>query len=135
MQLIKNTYYTIDADNESTIASREGMSGLKRKAQEIVLSMQLTVLDKIDRRRILALYLNKVNYGNNIRGVEKASQYYFGKSASQLNLSESAFLAGLINSPNSYNPYNNLYKYDNEYLSSDIDYLKTELKEEMKLLT
>lgn len=124
MQLIKNTYYTIDADNESTIASREGMSGLKRKAQEIVLSMQLTVLDKIDRRRILALYLNKVNYGNNIRGVEKASQYYFGKSASQLNLSESAFLAGLINSPNSYNPYNNLYKYDNEYLSSDIDYLK-----------
>ena len=122
MQLIKNSYFSIDAGSESTIASREGMSGIKRKMQEIVLSLELELLTDTQKQDIIAMYINKVNYGNNIRGIEKAAEYYFGKSAKELNLGESAFLAGIINSPNAYNPYNDLYKYDSEYLSPDINY-------------
>ena len=124
MQLVKNSYFSIDADDESTIAARTGMSGVKRKMQEIVLSLQLENFTDTTKQQIMAMYINKVNYGNNIRGVEKAAQYYFGKSAENLNLSESAFLAGLINSPNTYNPYNDLYKYDNYYLDPDSEYLE-----------
>ena len=113
MQLIKNTYFSIDADDESTIAAREGMSGIKRKMQEIVLALELELRTDITKQQIIAMYINKVNYGDNIRGVQKAAEYYFGKDAKNLNLTESAFLAGLINSPNTYNPYNDLYKEDN----------------------
>ena len=124
MQLIKNSYFSIDADADSTIAAREGMSGIKRKMQEIVLALELENFTETSKQEIIAMYINKVNYGNNIRGVEKAAQYYFGKSAENLNLSESAFLAGLINSPNTYNPYNDLHKYDNYYLDPDSEYLQ-----------
>lgn len=123
MQLVKNSYFSIDAGEDSTIASREGMSGIKRKMQEIVMSLELELFKDVSKQDIIAMYINKVNYGNNIRGVEKAAEYYFGKSAKDLNLGESAFLAGIINSPNANNPYNQLYKYDSEYLSPDIDYL------------
>ncbi len=124
MQLIKNTYFSIDADDESTIAAREGMSGIKRKMQEIVLALELENRTSVTKQQIIAMYINKVNYGNNIRGVQKAAQYYFGKDAKNLTLSECAFLAGLINSPNSYNPYNDNLKYDNSYLDPDINYLE-----------
>ena len=124
MQLIKNSYFSIDDGENSTLASREGMSGIKRKMQEIVLSLQLELLTDTQKQDIIAMYINKVNYGNNIRGVEKAAEYYFGKSAKDLNIGESAFLAGIINSPNAYNPYNELYKYNSEYLSPDIDYVE-----------
>lgn len=123
MQLIKNTYFQIDDDENSTMADRDGLAGIRRKLQEIVLSIELN--SEISKQETMALFLNKINFGNNIRGVEKAAQYYFGKSASELNLSESAFLAGIINSPNNYNPYNDLYK-DNPnyiYLNPDIEYL------------
>ena len=125
MQLIKNSYYSIDADDQSTIAAREGMSGIKRKMQEIALALELELKTETSKQDIISMYINKVNYGNNIRGVQKAAQYYFGKDAKDLNLSESAFLAGLINSPNNYNPYNDLYKEDNYYLDPDHEYLKT----------
>ena len=123
MQLIKNTYFTIDDGENSTIAVREGMGGIKRKMQEIVLSTQLELFTDTNKKDILAMYINKVNYGDNIRGVEKAAEYYFGKSAKQLNLSEAAFLAGIVNSPASYNPYGNIYKKYSEYYDEDTDYL------------
>ena len=124
MQLIKNSYFSIDAGEDSTIAARSGMSGIKRKMQEIVLALELENFTETRKQDILAMYINKVNYGNNIRGVQKASEYYFGKNACELNLTESAFLAGLINSPNTYNPYNDLYKNDNYYLDPEINYLE-----------
>lgn len=124
MQLIKNSYFSVDAGEESTIASREGMSGIKRKMQEIVLALELELSKDVSKRDIIAMYINKVNYGNNIRGIEKAAEYYFGKQAKDLNLGESAFLAGIINSPNSNNPYNELYKHNSKYLSEDINYLQ-----------
>ncbi len=134
MQLIKNSYFSIDAGEDSTIASRTGMSGIKRKMQEIVLALELENFTETTKQEILAMYINKVNYGNNIRGVQKAAEYYFGKNACELNLTESAFLAGLINSPNTYNPYNDLYKNDNYYLDPEINYLQNAYERRAEVL-
>ena len=61
---------------------------------------------ELSKNQILELYLNLIFLGgNNICGVEVASNYYFSKSANELTLAESAFLAGINHSPNSYNPF------------------------------
>src|SRR5699024_1915696 len=55
---------------------------------------------------ILELYLNILFVGgDNLHGVELGAQYYFNKSAKDLDLAECAFLAGINSSPNAYNPY------------------------------
>ena len=102
MQLIKNSYFSIDAGDDST----EREATIEYKVQQIMLSMQLET--QLSKKEIFELYMNKLNFGDRIRGVEKASKYYFGKSASEMNLSESALLAGIINMPNQYNPYHYL---------------------------
>lgn len=102
MQLVKNTYFSIEDGDNST----ERSATLSYKAQQIVLSMQLE--KQLSKREIFELYVNKLNFGDHIRGVQKAAQYYYGKNASQLTLAESALLAGIINLPNTYNPYNYL---------------------------
>ncbi len=102
MQLVKNTYFQVDDLENSTIAEKS----VDRKVQEIWTALKLETL--IDKKQIFQLYLNKLNFGGNIRGVQKAAQYYFGKNANDLSLSESALLAGIINRPNAYNPYENL---------------------------
>ncbi|MBR0473479.1 MAG: transglycosylase domain-containing protein [Erysipelotrichaceae bacterium] len=100
MQVIKNSYFAVD-----TIAVREGGEGIARKVQEIYYSLKINNL--ISKGKVIELYINKVNYGANTRGVEVAADYYFDKSAKDLTLVESAMLAGLVNAPNSYNPYYN----------------------------
>lgn len=102
MQLVKNSYFSIDAGDDST----EREATIEYKVQQIFLSMQLET--QLNKKEIFELYVNKLNFGDRIRGVEKAAQYYFGKSASELNLSESALLAGIVNLPNKYNPYHYL---------------------------
>ena len=130
MQLIKNSYFQIDAGEDSTIAE----SSIVRKAQEIMLAIEADY--KMPKEDILIDYLNRINFGNNIRGIEKAAQYYFGKDASDLNLPESAFLAGIINSPNSYNPYNELIKNDpnSMYTSQAVEYLNNGTKRRNEVL-
>lgn len=59
----------------------------------------------MNKDEILALYLNIIYVGPNVYGIETGSNYYFNKSVSDLSLEECAFLAGINNSPNSYNPY------------------------------
>lgn len=124
MQLVKNSYFQLDANGESTMAAASGMAGVKRKAQEIVLAMECN--RELSKKEVIALYINKINFGNNIRGVQKAAQYYFGKDAKDINLVEACFLAGIINSPNNYNPYNELYKNNPSYiyLNPNITYLE-----------
>ena len=99
MQLVKNSYFSIEDGQQST----ERKATIRYKVQQILLSMELET--KIDKKEIFALYINKVNFGDRIRGVQKAAQYYFGKNVSDLSLSESAMLAGIVNLPNRYNPY------------------------------
>ena len=106
MQLVKNTYFTNDDTGEE--AARSGARGVKRKAQEIALAMELEKYKT--KQDIFESYVNKLNFGgsNNIRGIQKAAQYYFGKNISECNMVEGALLAGVINAPNYYNPFYNL---------------------------
>ncbi|MBO7698152.1 MAG: transglycosylase domain-containing protein, partial [Erysipelotrichaceae bacterium] len=106
MQLVKNTYFVNDETGE--YASRSGASGVKRKVQEIALAFELE--DAKSKQDLFESYVNKLNFGgaNNIRGIQKASHYYFGKNLSECTLIEGALLAGVINAPNYYNPFYNL---------------------------
>ncbi|MBA2875073.1 PBP1A family penicillin-binding protein [Thermaerobacillus caldiproteolyticus] len=77
---------------------------LKRKAQELWLALRLE--QKYSKHEILEMYLNKVYYSNNVYGVAKAAEFYFGKTdLKDLTLPEAALLAGMPQSPNNYNPY------------------------------
>lgn len=71
-----------------------------RKAKEIVLSVLVTM--RYSKETILTLYLNEIYYGQMATGVEKAAEVYFGKHASEVGLSEAAFIAGLPQAPNYY---------------------------------
>lgn len=70
-----------------------------RKVREIVIAYQLE--RALPKRRIFELYLNVVEWGRNIYGIEAASRYYFGKSAANLDPLEAATLAALLPSPRS----------------------------------
>lgn len=99
MQLVKNSYFSVENGTQST----ERQATIRYKVQQILLSMELET--KMNKRDIFELYVNKINFGDRIRGVQKAAEYYFGKNVSELSLSESAMLAGIVNLPNRYNPY------------------------------
>lgn len=77
----------------------------KRKVKEMARAYYIE--KELSKDQILELYLNLIYMGGNtnIYGVEVASNYYFSKSASELDLAESAFLAGINNTPNSYDPF------------------------------
>lgn len=77
----------------------------QRKIQEVVLAIWLE--RKFTKTQILDLYLNRVYFGSGAYGVEAAAQRYFGKSARQLSLGESALLAGLVKSPSRLAPNRN----------------------------
>jgi penicillin-binding protein 1A len=78
---------------------------LSRKLQEVALALWLE--HKFSKDRILELYLNRVYFGAGAYGVEAAAQRYFGKSARQVTLAESALLAGLVKSPSRLAPTHN----------------------------
>ena len=75
----------------------------KRKVTEMARAYYIE--KELSKDQILELYLNLIFMGGNTYGVEVASDYYFGKSARDLTLAECAFLAGINNTPNSYDPY------------------------------
>jgi penicillin-binding protein 1A len=79
---------------------------LRRKLKEAVLAARIE--DQYSKHEILELYLNKVYFGEGLYGAEAASQGYFGKPASDLDVSEAALLAGLVKSPSVYAPTVNL---------------------------
>ncbi len=78
---------------------------LKRKIAEAWLTLRMET--HYSKDEILEGYLNTINYGG-VFGIENASQYYFGKSASDLNLAEASILAGIPKSPNNYEPIGNI---------------------------
>ncbi|MCS6875029.1 MAG: PBP1A family penicillin-binding protein [Pyrinomonadaceae bacterium] len=96
-QLVKNLFLT----PEKTI---------KRKLQEAYMSIILET--RLTKEQIFTLYVNQIYLGQQagvaIYGVGEAANAYFGKDVSQLDLAESAFIAGLIRSPNRYSPYKSL---------------------------
>src|SRR5437762_8398445 len=78
---------------------------LSRKLLEAMVAFRIE--RQFTKQQILELYVNRIYFGTGCYGVETASQLYFGKSASKLNLSEAALLAGLIRSPNRFSPLKN----------------------------
>jgi penicillin-binding protein 1A len=78
---------------------------INRKILEAMVAMRIE--QKFSKQQILELYMNRIYFGSGCYGVETASQAYFGKNASKLNLSEAALLAGLIRSPNRFSPLKN----------------------------
>jgi 1A family penicillin-binding protein len=75
-----------------------------RKIKELILSYKLE--KEFSKDDILQMYLNEIPYGSNAYGVEAASKKYFGKSVSEINISEAAILAALPQAPSLYSPYN-----------------------------
>ena len=74
-----------------------------RKAEELLLSLDLEA--NYSKDEILELYLNTIYYGSNFYGIGPAAEGYFGKRPAELQLPESAMLAGLPNAPSLYSPY------------------------------
>lgn len=79
---------------------------LQRKIKEAFLSLLLE--SRFNKRQILKLYFDRAYMGGGAFGVEAASQYYFGKSVRNINMAESALLAGLFKAPTKYAPHVNL---------------------------
>ncbi|MBP9686734.1 MAG: penicillin-binding protein [Candidatus Doudnabacteria bacterium] len=76
---------------------------LSRKLKEVILSIELEA--RYSKDQILQLYLNEIPYGRNAYGIEAAAKSYFSKSAKDLTLAESAYLAALPQSTTYYNPF------------------------------
>ncbi len=102
-QLVKN----ITKDDES-----KGLAGIFRKVKEWAKAYQVERM--VSKDQILELYLNILYVGGegNLHGVELGAEYYFNKSAKDLDLAECAFMAGINHSPSRYNPFD-------EFLDND----------------
>jgi penicillin-binding protein 1A len=77
----------------------------RRKIQEMILARRLS--KQLSKDEILTIYVNEINYGEGHYGCEEAAQYYFGKSISDVDLGEAAFLAGVPQRPEKHSPYKN----------------------------
>nr|WP_275414382.1 penicillin-binding protein 1A [Spirulina major] len=104
MQLVKNLFLS----RQRTFS---------RKLAEAVLAIRVEQIFTKDQ--VLEMYLNNIYWGHNSYGAETAAQSYFGKSAKDLNLAESAVMAGLIQAPEDYSPF--------------IDYKKTKQRQYLVL--
>jgi len=81
---------------------------ISRKLREFVLARQAEEL--LTKRQILEIYLNEVEWGDNIYGIEAASRFYFDKHASELLTHEAVLLAGMLPNPRYYDPYKRMDK-------------------------
>jgi len=89
-QMIKNVLLT----REKTISRKLREYILARKAEEL-----------LPKRKILEIYLNEVEWGDNIYGIEAASRFYFDRHADELSPGEAALLAGMLPNPRYFNPF------------------------------
>ncbi len=94
-QMIKNVLLS----KQKTIGRKIREFILARRAEEI-----------LTKRRILEIYLNEVEWGDNIYGIEAASRFYLDKHASSLNAAEAALLAGMLPNPHYFNPFKRMGK-------------------------
>lgn len=116
-QLAKNTFYTFDKSYE-------------RKAKEIFLALRIERF--MDKEDIFTAYANKIPFGkaanlNNVYGIQAAAKGYFNKDAKDLNLAESAFLAGIPQRPTAYSSFNSS-GFDEEGYNLAIDRQKLVLR-------
>jgi membrane peptidoglycan carboxypeptidase len=91
-QLVRNVYITSEVTME-------------RKIKEICYALELN--KKYSKKQIMEYYVNNIYYANGYYGIEAAAKGYFNKTASDLTLSETAYLCSIPNSPNYYDPIKN----------------------------
>lgn len=96
-QLLKNTVFTTWTEEDGNMIKM-----IKRKFQEQFLALEIEKY--YTKEEILLNYMNAINLGQNTLGVEAAAQRYFGKSASDLTISECAVIASITQNPSGYNP-------------------------------
>jgi hypothetical protein len=94
MQLVKNVFL----DREKTLA---------RKVEEMLIVWLIEHNNLVSKERMFEVYLNVIEWGKNVYGIAEASQHYFLKSPSELNIGESIFLASIVPSPK-----NGMYRFD-----------------------
>lgn len=116
-----------EGDDNSPIANQGGSSITQQLVKNLIVGreqtytrkateayMSLILETRLDKKEIFTLYANQIYLGQqsgvSIYGVGEAANAYFGKDVSQLTVAEAAFIAGIIRSPNRYNPYKNLDK-------------------------
>lgn len=97
MQVSKNNFTSTEAS---------GIEGIIRKFRDIYISV-FQIEKNYTKEQIFEFYVNHPFLGSSSYGVEQASQVYFGKSVSELNLPEAALIAGLFQAPGAYDPYVN----------------------------
>ena len=95
MQIVKNTY-------NGTVSS--GIKGIIRKFTDIYMAV-FKVETHYTKQEIMEFYVNQPFLGSQSYGVQQASETYFGKDVSELNLAEAATIAGLFQAPSAYDPY------------------------------
>ena len=95
MQVVKNSL--------TNAYATEGIKGITRKFEDIYLAI-FKLEKNCSKEQIIEYYVNNHYLGGNIYGVQEAAEAYFGKTVSELNLSEAATLAGMFKSPVYYNP-------------------------------
>lgn len=130
MQVVKNHF---------TSTEDKGVKGIIRKFTDIYMSI-FQVEKNYSKEEILEFYANSNYLGGGAYGVEQASLNYFGKHAKDLNLAESALIAGLFNAPNSLDPYNHPDKAEKRrktvlYLMERHGYITEKEKKEAEKLT
>jgi len=101
IQLAENTWFPPDSGKK-----KSSLQLIDQKLLEMALAWRIE--RSYDKSKILEHYMNRIFWGHSIRGVESASRTYFEKPASQLTLSESAMLAGIIRGPNAFSPFKNI---------------------------
>ena len=98
MQLSKNKITLKGSEEETRV------SGIKRKFTDIYMAI-FKIEKTYTKEEIIEFYVNSNYMGAGTNGVEDASQVYFGKSVTDLNIAEAAMIAGIFNAPNYYDPY------------------------------
>ncbi|MCK5567749.1 MAG: PBP1A family penicillin-binding protein, partial [Actinomycetia bacterium] len=115
-QVVKNIYFS----PEKT---------WRRKINEALIAIQLE--RNYTKDKLLEMYLNTIYFGTGTYGIEKASEIYLGKNASDLSIPEAAMLAGMVQAPEVYSPFNNIEsaKYRRDHvitLMYEQDFIDTE---------
>jgi membrane peptidoglycan carboxypeptidase len=102
-QYVKNYLINVVDRNNRRAQQEDQDSTLARKLREAKLAA--TVEQRQSKEQILTGYLNIVSFGNQMYGIRAAAQYYFATTPERLTIAQAALLAGMVDNPNFFNPY------------------------------
>jgi membrane peptidoglycan carboxypeptidase len=102
-QYVKNYRINVTDRNDKTAQQRDRSDTIARKLREARIAGQVGA--HLDKQQILTGYLNVTSFAPRVFGVEAAARVFFHTHAAQLTLTQSALLAGVVNNPNAYNPW------------------------------